>query len=207
MGILRITVEDNTRIEATSARLHLTIAGSSSFVGGTALRKAAEVRELVGLLAEHGVGEDAFEVVGLNAENGSGILVKAQRVAISLTLTVLPEQLGAVLGTLTARPGVRIDELEWRYDEFEASITAATAAMAKARRKGEALAAAAGQRIVGIAEISDSWNRHAPRMVYAAAATRSQSMAKAAPELDLGLDLTSTTELSVHLSVDFQIGD
>lgn len=206
MGILRITVDDNIRIEATSACLHLTIAGSSAFVGGTALRKAAEVRELVALLAEHGVTEDAFEVVGLSAENGSGILTKAQRVTINLTLTVAPEQLGAVLGTLTARPGVRIDELEWRYEEFEASITAAVAAMAKARRKGEALAAAAGQRIIGIAEVSDSWNRHAPRALFGVAATRS-SVAKAAPEWDLGLDLTSTTALNVHLSVDFQIGD
>lgn len=206
MGILRVSVEERVRIDAVAAMLHLTVAGSSVFAGGVALRKAAEVRELVAVLAEHGVGEDDLSVVGLQADAAGGLLNKSQKVSMQLQVRVDTDRLGAVLGVLTNRSGVQLTDVEWTYDEFDASIAAAAEAMTKARRKAEALAAAAGQRIVGVAEISDSWSRFsAPRPL---GAMRSMSAApKAEANLDLGFELSGSTELNVHLSVDYQIGD
>lgn len=206
MGILRVSVEQQVHIEAVGARLHLTVAGSSAFVGGVALRKAAEVRELVAVLADYGVEEADLSVVGMHASTAGGWANKSQRVSIGLQVRVGTEQLGSVLGVLTNRGGVQLDQVEWVYDEFEASISAVSEAMAKARRKADALAAAAGQRITGIAEISDSWSRFSPPMPLGVMRTRSAAP-KSDPELDLGFELSGSTELNVHLSVDYQIGD
>ncbi|MCE1174660.1 MAG: SIMPL domain-containing protein [Propionibacteriales bacterium] len=206
MGILRVSVEDQIRIEAVGATVHVTIAGSSALNAGVTLRKTTEVRELVAALATKGVEEDAIAVSGLRSETSSGLLTKAQKVSICLQITAELDQLPAVLGLLTTHPGVRVDQLQWRYDEFEASIAAATAAMAKARRKADALAAAAGQQITGVAEISDSWSRFTPYGGVGGVRTLGAS-AKSEAEFDLGFDLTGSTELNVHLSVDYQIGD
>lgn len=206
MGILRVSVEDQIRIEAVGATVHVTIAGSSALTTGVTVRKSAEVRELVAALAEMGVEEDAITVSGLHSETSSGLLTKAQKVSISLQITTDLDQLPAVLGLLTTQSGVRVDQLQWRYDEFEASITAAAEAMAKARRKADALAAAAGQQITGVAEISDSWSRFSPYGGVGGVRALGAS-AKSEPEFDLGFDLAGSTELSVHLSVDYLIGD
>jgi hypothetical protein len=207
VGILRITVEESVRIQAIRARVHATITGSSTFAGGTAARTASEVRDLVSALSEHHVGEDAIEVVGIRAENGSGLMAKNQRIEIQLVIDITPDLLPAALGTLTARTGLRIDQLEWVYDEFEASIPATTAALAKARHKATIVAAAAGQRITGIAEISDSWNRASAHGDFGRARAFSVTAAKSAPELDLGLDLNATAQLNVHLNVEFELSD
>jgi uncharacterized protein YggE len=206
VGILRVSVEQQVRIDAVGAKLHLTIAGSSALVGGVALRKAAEVRELVVVLADHGVEEADLSVVGLRASTAGGWVNKSQKVSIQIQVRVAVDQLGPVLGILTNRSGVQLDQVEWVYDEFEASIAAVAEAMTKARRKADALAAAAGQRITGIAEISDSWSRYSPPMPLGGMRTMS-AVAKAEPELDLGFELSGSTELNVHLSVDYQIGD
>lgn len=206
MGILRINVDDAVRIEASRARVHVTLTGSSAVMPGTAARKAAEVRDLVAALADQQLGEDAIEITSVRAENGQGWLTRGQKVEIELVVAAQAAQLPGVLGVLTARPGLRVDDLEWVYDEFEASIAATAEAMVKARRKADAIAAAAGQRIVAIVEASDSWSRPSPRL-GAPVATRMMALgaAKAAPELDLGLELNSTTELAIHLSVDFEM--
>ncbi len=205
MGTLRITVDHTVRITATSARVHALVHGSSTIAAGVAGRKAALVADLVTELAGHGVTEDAVEVTGVRLATRDGVLLKNQTVEIDLVVVAGPEHLPAVLGVLADRPGVSVTDLEWTYDEFEASIAAAATAMAMARRKADAVAAAAGLEIVGIEQASDSWSMPSPRhdqpnpVMFAAGAR-----AASAP-LDLGLELNATTGLSVHLSVDFAL--
>lgn len=199
MGHLRISVDHTVRIPARSARVHATVRGSASLASGLAGRKAALVREIVADLTAHGIGEDAVEVTGIRFATSDGKLVKSQSVEIAVAIAATPEQLPTVLGLLTDRPGLRVDQVEWVYDEFEASIPATAAAMTMARRKADAVAAAAGREVVGIAEASDSWSVPGPRMMLAATAR------EASAPLDLGLEIAATTELSVHLSVDFEL--
>jgi uncharacterized protein YggE len=111
-----------------------------------------------------------------------------------------------VLGALSERPGVSVVEFEWVYESFEASIPATAEAMAMARRKADAVATAAGLEVTGIANASDSWSMPSPRVEFAADRAMFASAARAsAPPLALGLELNATTELSVHLSVDFDL--
>lgn len=204
MGTLRITVDDSVRVEAESARVHLTVKGSSTVFGNAATRQAAEVRSLVGALAAIGIGESAIEVTGVKLDSRSGVLGKSQAEYL-LAVSAAPDQLPGVLGVLADQSNLKLTELEWVFDSFEASIGATTAALAKARRKADAVAAAAGSSVAGIAMISDSWNLPAPRVAFAAEDAAVFRSAKASEPIDLGIEISATQELYVHLTVDFDL--
>jgi hypothetical protein len=160
------------------------------------------VRELVAALAARGITEDAVEVAGVRLATRDGRILHSQSVDFQLVISATSEQLPDLLGVLADRPGLQVEQVEWVYDEFEASITAAAEAMTKARRKADAIAAAAGLEVAGIADVSDSWSMPQPPVELADASMMYAARA-AAPPLDLGVELNSTTELSTHLSVDF----
>lgn len=205
MGILRISVDDSVRVDARSARVHVSLKGSATVFGNAATRQAAEVRALVTALSAAGIGEDAVEVTGVRFDSRSGVLGRSQAEYL-LAIAATPDQLPAVLGVLADQPNLKLSELEWVFDSFEASIEATANAMVKARRKADAVAAAAGAEITGIANISDSWNMPSPRVAFAAEDTMlaARSMKASAP-VDLGVELNATQELFVHLSVDFEL--
>lgn len=204
MGLLRVSVDHLVRISARSARVHARVRGSSLVATGVAGRKAAEVRDVVAALAARGIGEDAVEVAGIRLATSDGRILHSQSVDIELVVTADAEQIPDVLGILADRPGVAVENLEWVYDEFEASITAAAEAMRKARRKADAIAAAAGLEVTGIANASDSWSMPQPHVELAASPVMYAARDSSTP-LDLGVDINATTELSTHLSVDFEL--
>jgi uncharacterized protein YggE len=204
MGLLRVSVDHLVRISATSARVHARVRGSSLVATGVAGRKAAEVRDVVSALAARGISEEAVEVAGVRLTTSEGRILHSQSVDIQLVVTANPDQLPDVLGVLADRPGVAVENLEWVYDEFEASITAAAEAMKKARRKAEAIAAAAGLEVTGITTASDSWSMPQAQVQFAGEGMMYAARASAAP-LDLGVEINATTELSTHLSVDFEL--
>lgn len=206
MGLLRITVDDSVRVSAHQARLHASVKGSATVLGNAAARKAAEVRKLVAALDAAGVGEDAVEVEGIRLDSRSGMLGKGQSVEYLLTVVATPDSLPAVLGVLADQPNLTLDHLEWVFDSFEASIGATAAAMAKARRKAAAVAAAADTEVRGITNASDSWNMPAARVEFGGqdAVLLGARAAKGAP-VDLGIEINATQELFVHLTVDFEL--
>jgi uncharacterized protein YggE len=204
MGLLRVNVDHVVRISATSARVSARVRGSSLIASGVAGRKAAEVRDLVAALAARGINEDAVEVAGVRLTTSEGRILHSQSVDIQLIVTANPDQLPDVLGVLADRPGVAVENLEWVYEEFEASITAAAEAMKKARRKAEAIAASAGLEVTGIATASDSWSMPQAQVQFADEGMVYAARASSAP-LDLGVEINATTQLSTHLSVDFEL--
>ena len=203
MGLLRVSVDHLVRISATSARVHARVHGSSLMATGTAGRKAVEVRDVVVALAARGLSEDAVEVTGIRLTTSDGRILHSQSVEIQLVISAVPDQLPDILGVLADRPGVAVEQ-EWVYDEFGASITAAAEAMTKARRKADAIAAAAGLEVTGIANASDSWSMPQPSEQAADSAMMYAARDSSAP-MDLGVELNTTTELSTHLSVDFEL--
>ena len=208
MGILRITVDDTGTVAATSAKLHLVVKGTAAVLGNAAVKRAAEVRELVTALAGAGVGEDKVDVTAVQLSSSTSLLGRNQRAEIALTVAVEPEQLPSVLGILSDSPNLTLESLEWVYETFEASIPLTAQAMVKARRKADAVATAVGLRITGIANASDSWSMVSPReaMMAYGAPMEARSL-KSSPDLDLGLDYSSSTEINVHVSVDFEMGE
>ena len=205
MGLLRVSVDHLVRISASSARVHARVHGSSMVATGTAGGKAAEVRELVAALSARGITENAVEVAGIRLATRDGRILHGQSVEIQLVVSAGPEQLPDLLGVLADRPGVAVEHLEWVFDEFEASISAAAEAMTKARRKADAIAAAAGLEVTGIANASDSWSMPQPQQELADSAMLYGARAASAPPLDLGVELNATSELFAHLSVDFEL--
>lgn len=206
MGLLRVTIEDHAEITATAARLHVTVSGVTRLAGNAALRRAAEVRDLVSALATVGLGEDAVEVTGVRLSTSTRGPARSQRVVILLTIRTDPDELPAVLGVLAEQPNLSLGELVWVFDSFEASIPLAAEAMRKARRKADAIAAAADLRVTGVHTASDSWSMPEPRVALAAADAPEAAMLRAAPPtLDLGVDFTATQRLYVHLNVDFDL--
>ena len=181
----------------------MTLRAQSSLAATAAAKKVAEVRALVEALATAGVGEDTIDVTGLEVVTGSGKILTSQEVTITLEIGATPEQLPTVLGILAARQGLSVDEIEWVYDEFEASIPATAEAMRRARRKGDAVAEAAGVTITGIANASDTWSVPGPRVELAMMGA--PRMRGAAAPMDMGMTISSSTELSVHLTVDFDV--
>lgn len=203
VGVLRITVDHRVRIDAVAARVHVTLRAQSSLAATVAAKKVAEVHALVEALATAGVRDDRIDVTGLQVVTGSGRILTSQEVTITLEIAATPDQLPAVLGILAARQGLAVDQVEWMYDEFEQSIPATAEAMRMARRKADAVAEAAGVAIVGIAMVSDSWSVPGPRMEFAAMGVQAK-MRGGAP-MDMGMTISSSTELSVHLTVDFDV--
>lgn len=206
MGLLRVTIDDHAEITATAARLHVTVSGVSRLAGNSALRRAAEVRDLVTALAAVGLEEDAVEVTGVRLATSTRGPARSQRAVILLAIRTDPEGLPSVLGVLADQPNLSLGELEWEFDSFEASIPLAAEAMRKARRKADAIAAAAGLAVTGVHNASDSWSMPEPRVSLAADAPEAAMLRAAAPALDLGVDFTATQRLYVHLSVDFDLG-
>ena len=203
MGVLRITVDHGVRIDAVAARVHVTLRAQSSLAATAAAKKVAEVRSLVEALASVGVADDAIDVTGLHVVTGSGRILTSQEVTITLEVAATPDELPAVLGVLAARQGLSVDQVEWVYDEFEASIPATAEAMRRARRKADAVAEAAGVVVLGIANASDSWSVPGPRMEPVAFAA--SAMARGGAPMDMGMTISSSTKLSVHVTVDFDV--
>ena len=206
MGILSVTIDDEIRIEAVRARVHATFAGSNRFLGGAAAKQAAEVRALVTALAEAGLDEDALEVEGVRIETGAGALKLGQSAQVQVVVTTPNEKTSQVLGILSSQNGVTVERIEWVYDGFEASLPATADAMVKARRKADAIAAAAGLVVTGVKQASDSW--HMPmRDVDLAAPVAYAMRSGAAESMDFGVEVNSSTTMGVHLAVDFEIGE
>jgi uncharacterized protein YggE len=204
MGDLRISVEHDVRIDAVGARVHVTVRAQSSLAATAAVKKVAEVRALVESLAAVGIPDSAIDVTGMQIVTGQGKILASQEVRITLEIAATSEQLPAVLGLLAARQGLAMDQIEWTYDQFEASIAATADAMRMARRKADAVAEAAGLKVVGIATASDTWSMPSPRVEMASFAADARMRVGGAP-LDMGLTLSSSTKLSVRLTVDFEV--
>jgi hypothetical protein len=206
MGVLSVTIDDDIRIDAVRARIHAVFAGTNRLLGGAAGKQAAEVRQLVSALAAVGLGEDAVEVEGVRIETGSGALKLGQSALVQVVVTSPNERIADVLGLLSSQNGVTVERIEWVYDGFEASLPATADAMVKARRKADAIAAAAGLVVTGVKQVSDSW-RMPLREVAFPAPMAFGARASAADSMDFGVEVSSSTTLGVHLTVEFEIGE
>lgn len=213
MGLLRVTVEDRAEITADHARVQVWVEGETFVLGNAALEKAREVREFVSQLQAQGVAAAEIRVQGVNIASSSGLLAKHQKVEFGLTVEVPPDRLAQVLRVLAAQKNVRMRQLEWVFDDFEASVSLAAQAMTKARRKAEAMAEAAGQRVTGVHLASDSWQMPVTTLnpmqnftqdEIARAPLRGRQ-ARAPEPLDTGAEYSATQTLRVHLTVDFTL--
>lgn len=208
MGLLRVTVDDKVDITADLARVHVWVEGESFVLGNAALDRAREVREFVLQLQTQGLAATEIQVQGVNIASSSGVLAKHQKVEFSLVVQTPAAQLPQVLGVVAAQRNVRMRRLEWVFADFEASVSLAAQAMRKARRKAEAMAEAAGQRVTGIHLASDAWQMPVAtrNLDFMQEETpRAAPRSRHAEPLDVGAEYSATQALRVHLTVDFTL--
>lgn len=202
-----MTASEKERLWATGARLHLRVEGETFVMGNAAREKAREVGELVSALQSAGLDPQGIEVQGVRLGSATGLLGKNQKVAFHLVAALRPEQLPAALGAVAAQRNARVQQLEWQFDDFEASVVLAAQAMQKARRKADAIAQAAGQRVTGVHGASDSWSMPSAHLELdlPGAPTMQRVRAVQSSPLDVGVEYSATQELEVTLTVDFTL--
>ncbi|GGR12919.1 SIMPL domain-containing protein [Deinococcus ruber] len=208
MGVLRIQQKDHLDITAVSAKLHLNIEGETFVMGNAAIERVKAVRDLTQQLQVAGIPAAQIQVRGVELSNRTGLMTKQQSVRFTLVVETEAALLPAVLGLLADQRQVELQQLEWIFDDFEASLLLGSQAMRKARRRADALAEAAGHRVVGVLNASDTWEMPVSTIQWqpqgmmqeVSRATRAR-----ASSLDAGVQYSSTHVLTVQLTVDFQL--
>ena len=187
MGVLRVTITDTTLERAQRGRFHLSVHSMSSPWQTAVKQRSASVQHLVTCLAGIGLTDDHLAVESVRLASAPGALRGSDSIDFRVTVTVDADQVTGVLAVVADQPHVEVLSLEWLYDDYEASLPVLTEAVAKARRKAEVLAEAAGAYLIGITRLTDRWS---------------------IPDRPLpagGVDLAATRLLTVHLTVDFEI--
>jgi len=208
MGVLRIQLKDHLDITATRTKLHLEIAGEALVMGNAATERVKEVREVTQQLQTVGVPAADIQVRGVEISNRTGLLTKSQKARFSLVVGVGAALLPQVLGLLADQKQTDLQRLEWIFDDFEASLVLGAQTMRKARRRADVIAEAAGHRVVGVLNASDTWEMPVKTITWQPDWT-AQEMQRASPPrgraLEVGVNYSSTQVLSMQLTVDFQL--
>lgn len=208
MGVLRIQLNDQLDVTATRAKLHLEIAGETLVMGNAATERVREVREVTQQLQAAGVAASNIQVKGVEISNRTGLVTKSQKARFLLVVEVEAALLPQVLGLLADQKQTELQQLEWIFDDFEARLTLGAQAMRKARRRAEVLAEAAGHRVVGVLNASDTCEMPV-KMLQWQPDWRAQEMQRASTprgrSLDAGVNYSSMQALTVQLTVDFQL--
>ena len=208
MGVLRIQLKDHLDVAAVRAKLHLEVAGETLVLGNAATERVKEVRDLTQQLQAAGIPEAQIQVRGVEISNRTGLLTKSQKARFLLVVEVEATLLPQVLGLLADQKQVDLQRLEWIFDDFEASLLLGPQAMRKARRRAEAIAEAAGHRVVGVLNASDTWEMPVS-IVNMQTDWMAQEVQRAprsrAGSLDAGVQYSSAHVLTVQLTVDFQL--
>ncbi|ULH18143.1 SIMPL domain-containing protein (plasmid) [Deinococcus sp. KNUC1210] len=208
MGVLRIQQKDHLDVTAVSANLHLEIAGETLVMGNAAMERIKEVRDLTQQLQAAGLPATQIQVRGVDISNRTGLLTKHQKARFFMVVGMDTSLLPQVLGLLADQKHVNLQRLEWIFDEFEASLMLGPQAMRKARRRADVIAEAAGHRVVGVLNASDTWEMPVSSINLQTDWT-SQDVQRAprarAGSLDAGVEYSSTRVVTVQLTVDFQL--
>jgi len=177
-------------------------------MGNAATERVKEVREVAQQLQAAGVPATDIQVRGVEISNHTGLLTKSQKARFLLVVETEAALLPQVLGLLADQKHVDLQRLEWMFDDFEASLLLAPQAMRKARRRAEVIAEAAGHRIVGVLNASDTWDMPVS-IVHLQSDWRSQEVQRAprarASSLDASVHYSSVNTLTVQMTVDFQL--
>ncbi len=204
-GLLRVTSSATEELEATSVRLYLKLEGETIAIGNAALEKAKELRELVKQLQAAGIPTIGLTVQNVRVSSHQGLLLKNQRAEFTLKFALLPEYLAATLGVISQQKHIQMTQLEWIFEDHEASVRLSAQAMQKAKRKAEAIAQAAETRVTGVHHASDTQTMPNPITNYAEQMFAApQSIARNRnPSLDIGMEYSATRHFEVTLTVDF----
>lgn len=207
LDLLKVSVSHSEELQADQADLQVTIRGSSLIHGNAALTKAREVRQLVEALTGLGLPERQIQLREVYAEVSSGLL-KSSSATYQLriqcrALDLLPEVIGAVASQKQAS----LTSIVWRYPEDpEAQDAWSERCLLRAGQKARRMAAALGVRLLGVYRVEEQLsNPPAYAEDLDVAKLAPQSRARGPSSADLGLAITHTKTVEVHMSVEYHI--
>lgn len=206
----RIVVKSSFEEEicADRAELDLVISGSSFFSGRVALERAKEVREVVGILTQHGVAAADISLRDIVAESNKGMITDSS--SARYTLRVVCRQLDRfadVLVEATRPKHTRLQQTVWKYpDDEELENSRLAAAMRRAKAKGVVVAEALGVSIEGVHLADFDVVDDDPGMPMAMAADDFTVRRKVSASETLGMSVEQTKRVGVRVRVEFRVG-
>ena len=207
--LIRVQVTNREEVQADRADLHVTIQGSSLVTGNAALQKAREVNQLVTALMQGGVPEKDIHLQGVSAEVSSGMLSRSSSATYVLKIHCANlDILADVLGIITSQKNTKLRYLEWGYpDDSDLREQWLDACIDRANRKAHRIAAALGVELIGVRTFMDHLTdpedqRH--QVTVAAASVRRRA---AMTSEDLGLEVSHTKTVELHVVVEYRIGE
>ena len=200
-GILKVIETEVGDVEAHSVKIGITVEGEDLLYGSAALEKCAEVKKAVERFkaVEPQIG---IYVRSVLIRSDSGWFSKSSKGAYRLDIVLKSlGKMNEVLGIILDMPNVSMNSLEWVFDEDQAKIDLIKKAMAKAKRKAEAMTSAVGHKIVGIRACSDSYEipnvnvtvRSSVGGLACGAVSRGRAAASV-PTADMGTEITAVPQ-------------
>jgi uncharacterized protein YggE len=199
---IKISASHKEEISASRADLFVTVKGSSVVSGDQAMKKAREVSQLVEALTSLGLSPEAVHLQGVHIETSSGALLKSSSAVYRLRIECEKlEQVAELLDVISAQKSAVLERIAWKYNEDEARERGLLAALEKAKSRAEKVAKTLGVTLLGVYDLIENvYDEESPYPQFAAQAMPMRTMAKAAPEPSLGMDIQHSK--TVHIGVD-----
>jgi len=204
---IKISASHREEIFASHANLYVTVKGSSVVSGNEAMKKAREVSQLVEALTGFGLSPEAVQLLGVQIETASGVLLKSSSATYRLRIKLEKlDQLADVLDILASQKNALLEHIEWKYPEEAARERGLEAAITKGKVKAEKVAAAMGVKLLGVYEfIENTFDEERPPMPFRAMEMRMKPQAEAAQEPSLDMDIQHSKTIQVDVEIWYRV--
>lgn len=204
---IKISASHKEEIFADRADLFVTVKGSSLVSGDQAMKKAKEVSQLVEALEQAGAKEEAIQLMGVHIETASGALLKSSSAVYRLKVKCEElDQFAELIDIIASQKNASLERIQWKYPEETAREQALETALAKAKAKAEKVAASLGVKLLGVYDlVENQYDEEIPFPQFAAQAMPMRSMAKAAPEPSLGIDIQHSKTVTVSVNIWYRV--
>ena len=212
---IKVSASHREEIYANRADLFVTVKGSSVFSGDQAMKKAKEVSQLVEALTSPalsggewvGLSPEAIHLQGVHIETVSGALLKSSSAMYRLKIKCEKlDQLADLLDIISSQKNAALERIAWKYNEDEAREQGLLTALEKAKSKADKVAKSLGVKILGVYDLIESnFDEEMPYPQFAAQALPMRSLAKAAPEPSLGMDIQHSKTVTVNVEIWYRV--
>jgi uncharacterized protein YggE len=203
---IKVSALHKEEIFASHANLYVTIRGSSVISGNEAMKKAAEVSQLVEALIGFGLSPDAIQLQGVRLETASGALLKSSSAIYRLKIKCEKlDRLADIMDIIAEQKNATLERIEWRYPEEEALQRGLEAAIEKGKAKAEKVAEALGVKLLGVYEfMENAFDEERPPMPFQAMEIRVKARG-AADEPSLSMDIQHSKTIQVNVDIWYRV--
>jgi uncharacterized protein YggE len=203
---IKVSALHKEEIFASHANLYVTIRGSSVISGNEAMKKAAEVSQLVEALIGFGLSPGAIQLQGVRLETASGALLKSSSAIYRLKIKCEKlDRLADIMDIIAEQKNATLERIEWRYPEEEALQRGLEAAIEKGKAKAEKVAEALGVKLLGVYEfMENAFDEERPPMPFQAMEMRVKARG-AADEPSLSMDIQHSKTIQVNVDIWYRV--